>query len=94
MAKRDAGAMIASLHRGPTDDSVPSSSIKKEKGKRQSSREGMTFAGFYINDQARDQMIDLVHAQKKKHKKNNQDLYREAMNLLFRHYGMDEINYD
>lgn len=58
--------------------------------KEQLSRQGLSFTGYYINEKARKQLRTLAF----KEERDKQDLFREAMNLLFEKYDMDPVHYE
>jgi len=58
--------------------------------KEQLSRQGLSFTGYYVNEKAREQLRDLAY----RTRRDKQDLFREAMNLLFEKYDMDAVYYD
>lgn len=58
--------------------------------KEQLSRQGLSFTGYYVNETAREQLRVLAFKQRR----DKQDLFREAMNLLFEKYDMDPVHYD
>ena len=61
-----------------------------EPKRRPSVREGMSFAGFYVNEDQKEKLRVLAFETRR----GKQDLLREALNMLFKKHGIEPSSYE